>query len=339
MVSSPQINTSSSTSRRLQAGKAEKGLRYGIQRTDLNIEEPISKLTEHYDLSIKDMETWVARPAEIRRKEALAKGKVARPMNSFMLYRSFYSERIKQLAGVNNHQAVSKIAGQGWNSEPPDVRKKYADLAKLERDAHAAAHPEYKYSPAKRRRGPVKRRKGAVNHRNEVTWSESETEADLTVSGMTPVPPYVPPHNLSLEEGYFNANQSFSPYGTLEHEMSHSWPNAIYSTGLPMYPESSHSLNGTTKGQVCTASHLQQDIHYSSSLIGFPGASHQELLQQTNYIQVASPMGPVRLVHPDASEAVEFPNIARATFTSGISTYSAYRDNMVTAAVPQGAHL
>jgi hypothetical protein len=296
----------------------------------LKIEEPISKLTEDYDVPIKDMDAWVARPAEIRRKEAKAKGRISRPMNPFMLYRSAYSERTKKLVGVTKHQVVSKIAGQGWKLEPHDVRKKYEDLAKLERDAHAATHPEYKFSHKKQR-------KCVVNRRDKEIWSESESEANSTVSGMTPVPPYVHPHDQSFEEGYFNANRGFSPYGTPEHDISMlkytspSWPNTIYPTGLPMYPGSSHSLNRTTNGQLYTDSRLQQGVYYSSSLVGLPGASHHELFQQPHFTQVASPMNPALLVYSNTSEVVGLPNMARAAFISvSPHTQPTYGDDTIT---------
>ncbi|KAJ5742526.1 uncharacterized protein N7511_011258 [Penicillium nucicola] len=308
-------STPLSTRRRLRAGEAESILCHRFQTTGLNIIVPISKLTEGLDVPIKNMETWVARPAEFRREEVQTKGRISRPMNSFMLYRSAYTERIKKLFRVNNHRVVSKIAGQGWKFEPSAVRQKYADLAKLERDAHTAVHPEYKYSPRKQR-------KCATNHRKEAAWSESEFSADSTRHHM------YPPHDRSLEKGYSNANQDFSPYGTLEQEMSLSWPNANYSTSL--YPGSSHSLKCTTNGQVCAASHSQQNIHCSSSLVGLLDTSHPELLQPPHYNQVAYHMDPVLLVYPNASEAVEFPNIAGAIIASGTSTYTMYDDNIIT---------
>lgn len=80
-------------------------------------------------------------------------------MNSFMLYRSAYSERTKIWCLQNNHQVVSSVSGESWPLEPPHIREKYSDLAKRERENHQRAHPGYKFSPSKTLGG--KKRKAA----------------------------------------------------------------------------------------------------------------------------------------------------------------------------------
>ena len=96
------------------------------------------------------MDAWVNRSAGTRHEEVLKKkGKISRPMNSFMLYRSAYAERTKAWCSENNHQVVSSVSGESWPMEPAEVRNKYNELAKLERINHQAAHPDYKFSPSK----------------------------------------------------------------------------------------------------------------------------------------------------------------------------------------------
>ena len=110
-------------------------------------------LTKEYRLPVRDMQAWATRPAEDRLKEAEKKnGYISRPMNSFMMYRSAYAERVKQFCKENNHQVVSQVTGASWPMEPESIRKEYERLAILERDNHAAAHPEYKFAPNKARK-------------------------------------------------------------------------------------------------------------------------------------------------------------------------------------------
>src|SRR5256885_11832666 len=76
------------------------------------IDQPLSELTKDYAIPVKDMAAWVNRPMETRLAEAEKKnGHVARPMNSFMLYRSAYADRVKQYCRENNHQVVSQVSG------------------------------------------------------------------------------------------------------------------------------------------------------------------------------------------------------------------------------------
>ena len=99
------------------------------------------------------MGAHVHRSVERRRAEVEGnKGHVPRPMNSFMLYRSAYAERAKQFCKENNHQVVSQVTGASWPLEPKEVRELYENFAVIERDNHAAAHPEYKFAPNKSKR-------------------------------------------------------------------------------------------------------------------------------------------------------------------------------------------
>ena len=110
-------------------------------------------------IPVKDMEAWVNRPADIRRQEAEKRnGYITRPMNSFMLYRSAYAERAKAWCLQNNHQVVSSVAGESWPLEPPEVRDRFNEYAKIERINHQNAHPTYKFSPSKAVVPPRKRK-------------------------------------------------------------------------------------------------------------------------------------------------------------------------------------
>ncbi|USP74454.1 uncharacterized protein yc1106_01728 [Curvularia clavata] len=131
---------------------------------------PLSVLTKDlHDVPIKNMEEWVNRPMDVRRREAEKRnGYITRPMNSFMLYRSAFAERAKSWCLQNNHQIVSTVAGESWPLEPPEIRELYNEYAKLERINHQNAHPTYKFSPSKTA-VPIKRR---------TEWSEDEEPSD-----------------------------------------------------------------------------------------------------------------------------------------------------------------
>jgi hypothetical protein len=134
---------------------------------------PLSVLTrDQHHVPIKNMEAWVNRPAEVRRREAEKRnGYITRPMNSFMLYRSAYADRAKAWCLQNNHQVVSSVAGESWPLEPPEVREQYNNYAKIERINHHNAHPTYKFSPSKTTAPAARKRK--------TEWSDDEEPSDL----------------------------------------------------------------------------------------------------------------------------------------------------------------
>lgn len=120
----------------------------------------LSVLTEYMgdDPPVRDMDAYVHRSIEMRKREVEKKNNhVGRPMNSFMLYRSAYSERTKAWCKKNNHQLVSTVSGQSWPMEPDSLKDKYAELARIERENHAKAFPSYKFRPSKC--GPSARRR------------------------------------------------------------------------------------------------------------------------------------------------------------------------------------
>ena len=134
-------------------------------------------LTKESKVPLKNTEEYVNRPAEQRVADLGKRKSIPRPMNSFMLYRSAYTERAKEWCDRNNHQIVSKIAGQSWALESPEIRERFAELARIERDNHQAAHPNYKFQPSKASAG-MKKPRGA--HSDLLGDDASETnESDL----------------------------------------------------------------------------------------------------------------------------------------------------------------
>ena len=138
------------------------------------LDAPLSVLTRDMQRPMKDMDAWVNRSAEVRREEAEKRnGYITRPMNSFMLYRSAYADRTKEWCKQNNHQVVSSVSGESWPMEPEAVRNQFNEWAKIERANHAAAHPEYKFSPSK----STKKRKGEFSE-DEAELSDLDRDPD-----------------------------------------------------------------------------------------------------------------------------------------------------------------
>lgn len=145
---------------------------------------PLSELTRDMThIPVKDIHAYVQRPLETRWHEAEVAGKIPRPMNSFMLYRSAYAERTKEWCSQNNHQMISRLAGQSWVKESQQVRLLYEKYATIERDNHGRAHPNYKFAPnktgasaRKQRRAPTNQQDPAIdNHyRHHPTPSSSD---------------------------------------------------------------------------------------------------------------------------------------------------------------------
>ncbi|KAF1943276.1 HMG box protein [Clathrospora elynae] len=169
--SPPRRNGSSPRLKATPKAKKAKGAKSDKHQTPKLI-APLSILTrELAHIPVKNMEEWVNRSAETRRKEAEKRnGYITRPMNSFMLYRSAFAERAKSWCLQNNHQIVSSVAGESWPMEPPETRELYNEYAKIERINHQNAHPTYKFSPSKTA-APAKKRRA--------DWSDEEEPSDL----------------------------------------------------------------------------------------------------------------------------------------------------------------
>lgn len=255
-------------------------------RGGITLPAPISLLTAHMeDIPIKDMDIYVNRSAAERqhdiakrRKEAKDKNKVPRPSNAFILYRSAFTARIKAHMLVPNHQEISRIAGMSWKMETPEIKTKYENLASIERENHAAAHPNYKFTPQK---GPAtSRRVGEITPPSSVASGHmTDTDSPLWDEGYA-MPP-MPHRSASYDLDYASSSRGSTPFndmgayvGTHPYFPGYSTPNqsvepsvlhGVAPHGLPFH----HGSPGPS------------DMHYSSSngLAGLPGSSHVDLLQ------------------------------------------------------------
>lgn len=274
------------------------------------ITAPLSELTKDLKhIPIKDMEAWVNRSAEVRQKEVERKnGKIARPMNSFMLYRSAYAERTKEWCSQNNHQVVSRASGQSWPLESKEVRDRFEQYAATERDNHQKAHPGYKFAPNKNLNPPKKKRP----HEGEDEPSDlDDLDFDLNSS----------PRNINkraresdLEDGYDSRNstpfdqRSVDLYAHANHldpgmGRTSSWQATTTGRPLPEMmspPEQTHYYQHSFHPNIM--SHNMEDarfqnrenstLHYDNTglLTGLPRGAHHDLLQPSSHTATPGPL-------------------------------------------------
>ncbi|ERF76096.1 hypothetical protein EPUS_01429 [Endocarpon pusillum Z07020] len=180
-LGSPLTSTNPETSRRSRSPrpKAKRPPRNAKTNRAVTLEEPLSIMTKNWAVPLADIEAKVHRPAEQRQAEVNNKknnGKVPRPMNSFMLYRSAYAERVKEYCKEGNHQVISQITGASWSMEPHEVKELYEKYADIDRQNHSKAHPDYKFAPNKN--GPASRkRKGRDDEVDSIDWEDQDYEA------------------------------------------------------------------------------------------------------------------------------------------------------------------
>ena len=251
-------------------------------------------------IPIKDTETWVNRSVEERRQEAKKDNFIKRPSNSFILYRSAYADRARSLEQSANHQIVSSRAGESWAMEPLEIRKQYDNWARTERENHAKAFPDYKFKP-QTNKASNRKRKGRSNDSDEEPSDIDSEFAYEPNAGGRPLKP------KKSKRGY--RETSYTPSGTSVDDFDirdfdppglfH--PSAFQTSNpgkpLPNLLNQQHAfgqyyqVTSTPNPRISNA----EDIHYrladapqayydpNQSLIGFPGATHHELLGEQSY--------------------------------------------------------
>lgn len=290
-----------SKSRKGKAGKGEK------PKTP-KLTAPLSILTKDMtSIPVRNMEEWVNRPAEVRRKEVEKRnGYVTRPMNSFMLYRSAYAERTKQWCLQNNHQIVSSVSGESWPMEPPEVRELYNDYAKIERINHQNAHPTYKFSPSKAA-APARKRKGEFSDEEPSDLEDAEWNPGNGRSRSRPSKRMS--QNVAYPMNGMNPEYFDQRFGNTGGGMAAS-PWAMPNDGRPMpmpmsmedpyhqnYQAAMHPGMGMHQGMMEDMRLRREDTPVSTlqlspdtALLGLPGGNANELLQQM-HSHTGTPLG------------------------------------------------
>ncbi|KAI4610185.1 hypothetical protein J4E83_008411 [Alternaria metachromatica] len=296
--SSPRLNEISPRRKatpRVKKPKAPKNEKHKTPK----LTAPLSILTkELHHIPVKNMEEWVNRPADVRRREVEKRnGYITRPMNSFMLYRSAFAERAKSWCLQNNHQVVSSVAGESWPLEPPEIRELYNEYAKIERINHQNAHPTYKFSPSKTA-APARKRRSE--------WSDEEEPSDLDDAEWAPGGGRSRPRQARRIDRSFSYpsngvaveyfDQSFGPNGNGINRSSWEMTNE----GRPMPMPISHNELYNQYYQTAAYPNMQisptyaddmhmrrvdtpsssMQFHSNPSMLGLPGGNANDLLQQ-----------------------------------------------------------
>jgi len=228
------------------------------------------------------MSAWVNRSIEERMAEVhRRKGNIARPMNSFMLYRSAYADRVKQFCKENNHQVVSRVAGASWPLEPKEIREYYERLALEERDNHAAAHPGYKFAPNK---SAKRSRPGEdVSDDSDGEWegsarfskrSRSARQFESRSTSSTPFDDR-PQYHPSMPALHLSGYEISNPY--------HHAPLMIGPNGMLGEYYATSAAVGPYGDQISDLKFERiedpfQPFQTSMGLVGMPNAGHHELL-------------------------------------------------------------
>ena len=264
------------------------------------IDQPLSELTKDYTLPVKDMEAWVHRPVEVRLEEAEKKnGHIARPMNSFMLYRSAFADRVKQYCRENNHQVVSQVSGASWPLEPKEIREMYEKYASIERDNHHAAHPDYKFAPNKN--GSAKKRRDFDDSDDEGSeWGGARYGGK----------------RVKREQSRSQSSTPFEPRRVIRHPLDHYNPSSYqvnnpYSR-VPMMP----GPDVYYQQQVTQYDRNVEDVTFrpidnpfpnqemTGPLIGLPHGNEQDILRSQS--GVAPPMDPQLLQYDPNAQYVQY---------------------------------
>ncbi|KAG2023197.1 specific transcriptional repressor [Coprinopsis cinerea AmutBmut pab1-1] len=108
-------------------------------------------------------------------------GRVPRPRNAFMIFRSAFWAEAKITRDVeHDHRHISRIIGHCWNKmseEEKNVWRRKADEEKIE---HEKKYPGYRFCPIQRTKKPIKRK---VKRNGEEDLIRCERLADLLLAG------------------------------------------------------------------------------------------------------------------------------------------------------------
>src|ERR1043165_9707603 len=78
-----------------------------------------------------------------------------RPCNSFMIYRREYHQNIRKRFPniiLSEVSVISRSAADEWAQEPPHVKERYIEKARVEKERHMNMYPNNVYCPKKPRR-------------------------------------------------------------------------------------------------------------------------------------------------------------------------------------------
>lgn len=127
-------------------------------------------------------------------------GRLPRPPNSWILYRSEKISEMKSLDLGLAQSILSKEIAARWREEPSEVKKMYERRAEIIKAEHAAKHPDYKYNPKRHKKNGEK----SPNTSNQLSFGEEDKGRNKQLSKGKPQPNDLNRVNLKQERTYFN---------------------------------------------------------------------------------------------------------------------------------------
>ena len=86
-------------------------------------------------------------------------GHIKRARNAFILFRKHITDSGLIPPSVEvKHQNISVVAAKMWREAPQDVRQKFQEQARIEKEEHQRKYPGYRYQPVFRRTDIIRRR-------------------------------------------------------------------------------------------------------------------------------------------------------------------------------------
>ncbi|KAI1166479.1 hypothetical protein F5B18DRAFT_49438 [Nemania serpens] len=281
------------------------------ERSSFALSNPLSQLVKDLtNVTDTDIQAYVNRSPDERRLEVAQSktGKVKRPMNAFMLYRKAYQNRTKEWKrlddirrkeervsegkpekGHDNHQVISQVCGLSWNMEPQELRDQYDEWAKVERNNHKLAFPDYKFAPAKSKIKKPAPGGGSSGSRQGERDSDDDNASNLDAYDFNEWPQSSsgpPSRNASRSTRYMDPDA--------EYVLPPGYPHSVYTSPSP----------GSQAARLPTGYTIQAPMHpmqhpssYQYSNMGKPrpadygsGLGHGQYYQQTTeFAQPAYP--------------------------------------------------
>ncbi|CAI6100033.1 unnamed protein product [Clonostachys chloroleuca] len=171
--------------------------------------KPLSVLARSYpDFDDGLTEAKVRRGKEVREYENITQGRVKRPLNCFILYRSHFNkvtkEELKKAAKATPGEKpkdgephipsinprVSEYVARSWRNETEAIRARFDALAVEDAAEHLLADPDYKYTPKpkkgkKGKKGKARSSgKGRAKRRENSPDSDDEDDVDFSDGDM-----------------------------------------------------------------------------------------------------------------------------------------------------------
>lgn len=150
---------------------------------------------------MEDIEAYVNRSLDERKREAGAAGKIKRELNPFLLYRKAHKSVAEELIRTSSNDTshinprISKLCGISWKHlESREVKRQYEVWSKIEKDRLKEAFPDYRYQPNKRQRGETPELSaltdgyGHPGDYNSQTPGQRDFTPEMAGFGQTPPP-------------------------------------------------------------------------------------------------------------------------------------------------------